>query len=492
MFNKTFAILISLSIFAASSPAFADEPTFERIMKDKTIHCGYFEWAPYIVKDANTGKLSGINYDIMNAIGRNLGLKIEWTAAIGVGDVITALESNKMDVLCATLWPSPGQTQNLTLTSPTFFSVLKAFVRADDKRFDGDLGKANRKDVKVSAIDADITQAMAVEKLPDATIAALPQSASGSEILGDYPLDVCLVLDYIGLMEAKMAKTLAVQDFFKMFPTDEACLEHLFKTRFGNGDEVACPKCGEIGKFRKLAKAPAYTCNCGHHIHPMVDTPFENSRTPLQKWFYAMYLFTTSRHGVPAKELQRQLSVTYKCAWRIGHEIRKYMGMVDGNDPLSGTVEADETYVGGRRRRTRGNNRTMENKTIILGMVEREGKVMTHVVPDVRKNTLVPLIHENVEKGSTLYTDELRSYLHLGDNGAYNHDSVAHVYEEYVRGPVHTNTVEGFWSQIKRSIHGTHIHVSRKHMAKYLGEFEYRYNMRKTPELMFSRLVAAF
>jgi transposase len=123
-----------------------------------------------------------------------------------------------------------------------------------------------------------------------------------------------------------MAKTLTVQQFFKQFPDDDACLEHLFQTRFGS--EPVCEKCGQIGKFRKLAKLPAYTCNCGHHIHPMVDTPFERSSTPLQKWFYAMYLFTTTRHGVSAKELQRQLGVTYKTAWRIGHEIRKYMAMI--------------------------------------------------------------------------------------------------------------------------------------------------------------------
>ncbi len=138
-----------------------------------------------------------------------------------------------------------------------------------------------------------------------------------------------------------MATAFSVQDFFRRFPDDDACLEHLFRIKFG--DEPACPKCGEVGAFHRLRKVPAYTCNCGHHIHPMTGTPFEHSRTSLQKWFYAMYLFTTSRHGVPAKELQRQLSVTYKTAWRMGHEIRKYMGKVDGEPPLTGHVEVDET-----------------------------------------------------------------------------------------------------------------------------------------------------
>ena len=145
-----------------------------------------------------------------------------------------------------------------------------------------------------------------------------------------------------------MATTYTVQDFFKQFPDDDACLDHLISVRYG--DSIECPKCEKIGKFSRIKKMPAYSCAwCGHHIHPMVGTPFEKSRTPLQKWFYAMYLFTTSRHGVPAKELQRQLGVTYKTAWRIGHEIRKYMGATDGDGGLSGHVEVDETYVGGKR-----------------------------------------------------------------------------------------------------------------------------------------------
>jgi len=282
-------------------------------------------------------------------------------------------------------------------------------------------------------------------------------------------------------------KTLNVQQFFKMFSDDDVCLEHLFNTRFGA--EYGCPKCGEIGKFRRLSKIPAYTCNCGHHIHPMVGTPFENSRTPLQKWFYAMYLFTTSRHGVPAKELQRQLGVTYKCAWRIGHEIRKYMGMVDGNAPLSGAVQVDETYIGGVRPGKRG--RGAAGKTVVFGMMEHGGGVMMKVVPNVRRATLQPIIQENVKTGSEIHSDELLSYKTINTKG-YTHETVNHGAGEYVRNAVHVNGLEGFWSQIKRSIRGTHIHVSNKHIAKYLGEFEFRYNMRKNPALMFPRLLAAF
>ena len=279
-----------------------------------------------------------------------------------------------------------------------------------------------------------------------------------------------------------------VQKFFISFPDDNTCLDHLFKIRFGT--KPTCPKCGEIGQFHRLKKMPAYTCNCGHHIHPMQGTPFALSRTPLQKWFYAMFMFTTTRHGVAAKELQRQLGVTYKTAWRMGHELRKYMAKTDGETPLGGTVEADETYVGGKKsggKRGRG----APGKTVVFGMLERGGDVMMKVVPNVRKKTLQPIIKENVESGSTVHTDELKSYSGLSKAG-YEHETVNHGSGEYVDGDCHVNGMEGFWSRLKLSIRGTHVHVSGKHLSKYVKEFEYRYNRRKRPEQMFDELLAAF
>jgi transposase-like protein len=279
-----------------------------------------------------------------------------------------------------------------------------------------------------------------------------------------------------------------VQQFFQVFPTDESCLAHLMKIRFG--ETIDCPKCKKTGRFTKLTNMPAFACSwCGHHIHPMAGTPFQASHTSLQKWFYAMYLFTTSRHGVPAKELQRQLGVTYKTAWRMGHEIRKYMGKVDGHPPLNGKVEADETYLGGKRPGKRG--RGAAGKTVVFGMMEREGNVMTHVVPNVKRKTLHPHMEANIEKGSTIHTDELPSYRTIDEKG-YAHETVNHGEGQYAHKGVHVNSIEGFWSQIKRSIKGTHVHVSGKHTPKYLGEFEFRYNMRKTPTLMWPRLLTSF
>ena len=169
-----------------------------------------------------------------------------------------------------------------------------------------------------------------------------------------------------------MSKQFTVTDFFKRFPDDDSCINHLMQIRYGF--EIDCPKCGKHGNFSKIKKLPAFQCAwCGHHIHPMAGTPFERSRTPLQKWFYAMYLFTTTRHGVSGKELQRQLGVTYKCAWRMGHEIRKFMAATDGDDGLSGHVEIDETYIGGKSEEM-GRPGKNSNKTAVFGMVEREDR----------------------------------------------------------------------------------------------------------------------
>ena len=279
---------------------------------------------------------------------------------------------------------------------------------------------------------------------------------------------------------------LTIQEFFKRFPNDGVCLAHVFVTKYGQNP--TCPKCKRPGKWYRLAKHPSYSCEwCGHHIHPCVGTPFERSRTSLQLWFYAIYLFTTSRHGVSAKELQRQLGVTYKTAWRMGHEIRKHMAKVDGNKPLDGHVEVDETYVGGHRPGKRG--RGAEGKTIVFGMVERGGDLQTHVVPNAKRKTLEPLILENVKAGSQISSDEWGAYNHLTSKG-YDHCTVEHGKEEWVDGETHVNTLEGLWSQLKRSISGTHVHVSKKYLASYLGEFEFRFNLRDKEAAMFPRLLA--
>lgn len=288
-----------------------------------------------------------------------------------------------------------------------------------------------------------------------------------------------------------MAKQVSVLEFFQRFPDHDSCLDHLMKVRYG--ERLICPKCGENSKFHRLTKRPVYSCQyCGHHISPMAGTPFHKSRTSLQKWFYAIYLFTTSRHGVPAKELQRQLSVTYKTAWRMGHEIRKYMGKVDGDNGLSGHIEVDETYVGGKDTEAGRPNPGTTRKTAIFGMVERDGKINARVVPDIRSSTLLPIIEGTIELGSTVSSDNNNTYKKLPGMG-YQHGYVQHNRNQWIEGEHHTNTIENFWARLKQSIRGTHIHVSKKHMGKYLAEFEYRFNMRgSNAPLMLNDLLRSF
>ncbi len=284
-------------------------------------------------------------------------------------------------------------------------------------------------------------------------------------------------------------KPLTIRQFRELFPTEAACLDHLLEVRYGR--EGDCPKCGRKTRWLRIAKEPAYQCQwhgCGHHVHPMMGTPFARTRTPLQSWFYAMYLFTTTRNGVAAKELQRALGVTYKTAWRMGHEIRKHMAAVDGDAPIGGgdsIVEADKTFLGGRDKQGE------DDKAVILGMVERGGDVITRHIKSKSTFHVVPPIAENVRPGSRIATDEARAFEALGMQG-FRHHTVNHKSGEYVRGEVHTNTIEAFWSQLKRTINGTHIWVSKKHLPKYLGELEYRFNLRHASHAMFDLLLHSF
>lgn len=277
------------------------------------------------------------------------------------------------------------------------------------------------------------------------------------------------------------------------YPDDGACLDEIMRMRYG-GTEIPCPHCNKQSKMHRIAKRRAYACQwCGEHIYPCVGTVFEKSRTPLTKWFYAMYLFTASRHGVPARELERQLGVTYKCAWRIAHELRKLMAMADYKGPMGGPgkhLEADETWVGGRARGHEQGKGARVNKTIVMGIVEREGNVRAGIVPNETAESLEGSVSRNVRKGSLISTDEHVSYKRLREAG-YLHRTVVHSKGEYARGEVHTNTIEGYWSRLKNSIKGTHIHVSPQHLNKYVAEFSYRYNMRKQPQEMFNRMILA-
>ena len=294
-----------------------------------------------------------------------------------------------------------------------------------------------------------------------------------------------------------MTKQLTTTQFFRQFPDDETCLQHLFDVRFGHG--FACPSCERPTRWYRIKAERAYSCQfCGHHLHPTVGTPFAKTRTPLQLWFYAIHLFTTTRHGVSGKELERQLGVTYKTAWRMADEIRKHMATVDGDRIIGGIgthVEVDETLHGGVKRGT--HNCGSHAKTIIVGALERGGDVVTQVVPNQRRVTLQPFVTTNVAIGGVVHTDELNSYRGLAAAG-YRHASVNHGAKEYahydyrLEATISVNGIEGFWRHLKASICGTHVWVSAKHLGKYAKEFEYRYNRREAAHTMLPELLSTF
>ena len=284
-----------------------------------------------------------------------------------------------------------------------------------------------------------------------------------------------------------------LRQFQDRFPTEDSCLDHLFQVRYGT--DFNCPKCDRPAKYSRVRGRRAYQCNwCANQLYPTAGTPFDRTRTSLRDWFYVMFLFTTTRNGVAAKRVEREIGVTYKTAWRMCHEIRKYMAALDGDEPVGGpgtTVEIDETFVGGKAT-GKGQGRR-DHRKVVLGMMEKGGDVVTRVIPNVRRATLFSEIRQHVLPGSTLHTDDLPSYRSIALGGAYRHDSVCHDDREYVSKTGCTvNRVEGFWAMLKRGINGTHIHISAKHLPKYLGEFEYRWNMRHVPHLMLDRLLHSF
>lgn len=271
-----------------------------------------------------------------------------------------------------------------------------------------------------------------------------------------------------------------ITDFQKDFSDDDSCLEWLKNHLYPDG--IYCSKCEKITTHHKLSNRKCYSCdNCGSHTYPTAGTIFHKSPTPLRLWFYAIYLMSSTRCGISAKQLERELGVTYKTAWRIFHQIRKLLKEDIGT--LSGSVEMDETYVGGRRQGKRG--RGAEGKTPVAGVVEREGKVIASVVPDVKSKTLLPILKERVLPESTVYTDEWLAYNNVSKSG-YNHRRIHHEQKIYVMGDTHTNTIENFWSQLKRSLDGTHHAVSAKYLQRYLDEFAFRYNHRKDEKHLFS------
>ena len=263
-----------------------------------------------------------------------------------------------------------------------------------------------------------------------------------------------------------------IKDLQRDFPTDEACLDYIFTNKYPNAKQ-----------YYKVSGRKCYANPQGHQIHPLAGSIFHKSATPLTLWFQAMFLFSASKNGVSAKELQRQLGVTYKCAWRMAHQIRSLMAQ--GGDMLTGVVEVDETYFG-----KKGNHKTaFKNKSALVGMVERNGSVRAHTITDRQTHILLGTIKANISKDAKIVTDEFKVYAKLPKLG-WEHQSIKHGKGHYSYKGIHTNTIEGFWGQLKRSIRGTYHFVSAQHLQAYVDEFAYRYNLRASAVPVFQHLVS--
>ncbi|HEY5192679.1 MAG TPA: IS1595 family transposase [Solirubrobacteraceae bacterium] len=302
--------------------------------------------------------------------------------------------------------------------------------------------------------------------------------------------------------------TYSLIEFMREFPDDAACLEHLWCSRYTpDGEHATCPKCEQERVFRRYATAQgrqSWTCTgCGHHVHPTAGTIFEKSSTSLHLWFYAMYLVTSTRCGISAKQLERSLGVTYKTAWRMLNKIRNEV-MVEDDEPLRGDVEVDEASVDGRPRKPQGQHRYLattptrrseaaklreRSRATVFAAVERGGRIKATVLPSRRGPQLKRQVIEWVEPESIIITDEWAAYNGL-DAHFIDHSRINHSAGIYVQGDTHTNTIEGFFGHLKPSIKGTYRKVSHKWLQGYLNEFTWRYNLRyQRDPSMFAELV---
>ena len=261
------------------------------------------------------------------------------------------------------------------------------------------------------------------------------------------------------------------------FPTEEHCREALEDLRWPNG--IACPRCGNM-KAWETARAQFECAACEYRFSVMSGTIFHDTKLPLQKWFLATYLMTESKKGISANQMKRTIDVSYKTAWYLCHRIRHAMTEANA-EQLAGPVEVDETFVGGK---VKGYGRGYRgNKSTVVGVVQRKGEVRLQVARGTDRETLHAIIHKHVSPSSpAIYTDEWPAYKGIGDHDTV-HETVNHKAEEWVRGDAHTQTVEGVWSLLKRSIVGSYHKVSVKHLDAYLDELEWRFNNRENPYL---------
>lgn len=271
----------------------------------------------------------------------------------------------------------------------------------------------------------------------------------------------------------------SILEFQKHFNTDDKCRQFLEFQRWGN--TPACPFCGST-HVKRLKDGKRFQCNeklCRKQFSATVGTVAENTKIPLTKWFLAMYILSNHSKGISSLQLASWLGVTQKTAWHLNHRIR-LMLTEKAPELLENIVEIDETYVGGRCENQHKNKKNINNKTVVFGAVERTGNVVTKVLPNTKAVNLIGAIKQIVQENAIMVSDELIAYGQLNKN--YKHVKVNHARGEYVRELAHTNTIEGFWSQLKRQIVGIHHYVSPKHLQRYCNESAFRYNFKKVEQ----------
>ncbi|MGQ3039854.1 MAG: IS1595 family transposase [Brevundimonas sp.] len=275
---------------------------------------------------------------------------------------------------------------------------------------------------------------------------------------------------------------------FAAFPTEQSAIDHLTALRFGNGIFCALCGCADSGKVKRMSSAGVltnqYKCYaCRGKFSVKVGTIFQDSKLPLRTWFAAIWMITNHPKGIASTTLATDLGITQKSAWFVLHRLRHAARTDSFNAPLSGEVEIDETFVGGREHNKHKSQKTsnkrghsIELKTVVMGMKQRDGEVRAGVIDNTRSATLRHIVQENVAKGSTVYTDEHQGYNDLRHD--YDHQKVSHRKGEYVRGKATTNGIESVWALFKRQYVGTHHWISPKHMDAYLNEMTFRLNRR--------------
>jgi len=271
----------------------------------------------------------------------------------------------------------------------------------------------------------------------------------------------------------------SILELIQAFPDEQSCIDHLEELRW-NGNVVSP---FDLDSKVYNCKGNKYKCkNTGKYFNVKTNTIFDNTKLPLQKWFLAIWLVTGHKKGISSLQLGRDLDITQKSAWFMLGRIRQCFGM-DDNDLMDGEIEADETYVGGKNKNRHANKKkkgSTDDKAPVFGMVQRDGKLRATKIPNTTTETLSTEIINSVKEGAKLYTDEYSSYKAL--QRIYDHHFVKHSGRQYVKGRVHTNTIEGFWSLLKRGIFGVYHFTSKKHLQIYVDEFVFRYNSRKISE----------